>query len=230
MTRNHLKARAAPRTWNIPRKNTTFVVRPNPGSQSIEFTQPLGLVLCKLGFGTTKKEINYLLRSTEILVNARRRYDYRFGVGFMDTIAIPATKQYFVLTMDEHGRLEAKPTTDKLATRKHTQVRGSTTVPGGKLQIRLTDGRTVLVSAKNAKEYPAGATAIIDLEKSRIDAVHSVTTKANVILTSGKHRGKRGTIVSVDGDFVTVSTSNGSLATKKAYAFVLTDAAAGGAQ
>jgi small subunit ribosomal protein S4e len=230
MTRNHLKARAAPRTWNIPRKDQTFIVRPNPGSQKIEFTQPLGLVLRVLAIGNTKKEINHILRSTPVLVNGVRRWDYRYGVGFMDTIAIPETKQYFVLSMDGHGRLTPETTSDKLALTKHAQVRGASVVNGGKLQISLTDGRTVLVAAKSAKDYPTGATAIIDLTKKTLASIHPVANKAHVILTSGKHRGKRGTVEAIDGDFVTVATKEGSLATKKAYAFVLTNAAAGGAQ
>lgn len=230
MTRNHLKARAAPRTWNIPRKVETFIVRPNPGSQKIEFTQPLGLVLRVLGVGDTKKAINHVLRSTPVLVNGLRRWDYRYGVGFMDTIALPETKQYFVLSMDGHGRLTPEATTDKLALAKHAQVRGASVIHGGKLQLQFSDGRTTLVKATNAKEYPAGATAVIDLTKKTVASVHPVATKANVILTSGKHRGKRGTVESVDGDFVTVATKEGNLATKKAYAFVLTTEAAGGAQ
>jgi len=230
MTRNHLKARAAPRTWNIPRKVETFVVRPNPGSQTIEFTQPLGLVLRVLSIGNTKKEINHVLRSTPVLVNGTRRWDYRYGVGFMDTIALPESKQYFVLSMDDRGRLTPEATSDKLALSKHAQVRGVNTVTGGKLQLSFSDGRTALVAAKNAKEYPSGATAVIDLTKKAVASVHPVATKATVILTSGKHRGKRGTVEAIDGDFVTVATKEGSLATKKAYAFVLTSAAAGGVQ
>lgn len=230
MTRNHLKARAAPRTWNIPRKDETFVVRPNPGSQKIEFTQPLGLVLRVLNVGNTKKEINHVLRSTPVLVNGVRRWDYRYGVGFMDTVALPESKQYFVLSIDDHGRLTSETITEKLVFSKHAQVRGVSVITGGKLQVQLTDGRTVLVTAKNAKDYPTGATAVIDLTKKTVASVHPVASKAHVILTNGKHRGKRGTIETVDGDFVTVATKEGSLATKKAYAFVLTSAAAGGAQ
>jgi small subunit ribosomal protein S4e len=230
MTRNHLKARAAPRTWNIPRKEETFIVRPNPGSQKIEFTQPLGLVLRVLSVGNTKKEINHILRSTPILVNGVRRWDYRYGVGFMDTVAIPESKQYYVLSMDDHGRLTPETTSEKLVHAKHAQVRGVSIITSGKLQLQLTDGRTVLVTAKNAKDYPTGATAVIDLTKKTVASVHPVASKAHVILTSGKHRGKRGTVEAIDGDFVTVATKEGSLATKKSYAFVLTNAAAGGAQ
>jgi ribosomal protein S4E len=164
-----------------------------------------------------------------VLVNGVRRWDYRFGVGFMDTISIPSTNSYYVLSMDDQGRLTPEKTSEKLSLSKHAQVRGVAFVNGGKLQLSLTDGRTVLVDAKNAAKYPRGATAVIDLKAGKIASVHPVESQAKVILTSGKHRGKRGVVESIEGEFVTVATSEGSLSTKKNYAFVLTSSAAGAA-
>ncbi len=217
MTKNHLKMRAAPRTWNIARKTNTFITRPNPGGQSLEMTLPLSQVLRELNLGSTKKELNFMLRSTPVLINGTRRWDYRFPVGFMDVIAIPELKNYSVLSMDSKGRLAVEATTEKGAASKLAQVRSSSKVAGGKLQLHLSDGRNVLV----AKPILAGTTVSIAFEKKNITSEHPVETKAAVILTSGKHRGKRGTIESIEGEFVAVKTADGTISTKKDYAFVL---------
>lgn len=230
MTKNHLKARSAPRTWNIARKEQKFTTRPNPGSQKTEHTLPLALVLRAMNVGTTKKELNHVLRTTNVLVNGKRRWDLRFGVGFMDVIALPEAKQYAVLSMDNHGRLAVVETTEKLANAKHAQVRTNTMVPGGKLQLALTDGRTILVDAKDAKNYPRGASVVVDLTKGAVTSVHTLAEKAPVIITSGKHRGSRGTIETMDDEFVSVTTEHGTMRTKRVYAFALTNAAAGGTQ
>ena len=217
MTKNHLKARAAPRTWNISRKTTTFITRPNPGSQRLEMTLPLDMIIRQLGLGQTKKDINYLLRNTEILVNGTRRHDRRFGVGFMDVISVPAAKKYAVLSLDDHGRLTLEETTEAASATKLAQVRTVAAVRGGKLQARLSDGRNV----PTTKTLVRGSTVQIDLAKNAVKHVYAVAEKSHVILTSGKHRGKRGTIESMDAEYVTVKTATGSLSTKREYAFVL---------
>jgi small subunit ribosomal protein S4e len=226
MTKNHLKARAAPRTWNIPRKDAVFVVRPNPGSQGMETTLPLGLLLRQLGVGTTKKEINHLLKSTPTTVNGVRRWDYRFGVGLMDTVTIGDTA--VVLTMDEQGRLAPKTIDAKSAAQKQAQVRGIAPVRGGKLQLALTDGRTTLIGEKDAAKYPRGATVVVSVPKGEIRAVHTLAPKAHVLLVSGKHRGTRGTVESIDGQHVVITTAQGPISTTRRAAFVLAAEAAGG--
>jgi ribosomal protein S4E len=217
MTKNHLKARRAPRTWNIARKTNTFVTRPNPGSQKLEMTLPLDMVMRNLGLGTTKKDINHILTHTPVLVNGTRRHDRRFGVGFQDVIAVPDAKVYAVLSMDDHGRLTVEHTSETSVATKLAQVRATSAVKGGKLAIHLSDGRNIAAT----KSIPRGATVQVDVSKNTIKHTFPVEPKSRVILTSGKHRGSRGTIEKIDDEFVTVKTNDGTISTKKEYAFVL---------
>lgn len=221
MTKNHLKTRSAPRTWNIARKVNTFITRPNPGGQSMEMTLPLSQVLRELQIGTTKKELNFIIKNHGVLVNGERRWDIRFPVGFQDVVSIPDLKRHVVLTMDGKGRLATESLEESRAGSKLAQVRGTSKVRGNKLQLHLSDGRNVLVK----EPVKAGTTVIVSLENGQITASHAVEAAASVILTAGKHRGKRGTIESIEEDFVTVNTEKGKISTKKAYAFVLGGAA-----
>jgi small subunit ribosomal protein S4e len=215
--KNHLKARAAPRTWNIARKEQKFTTRPNPGGQSMEMTLPLGIILRDIEVGTTKKELNYIIKNSEVLVNGVRRWDVRFPVGFMDILALPALKKHYVLTLDGKGRLTTEEVAEKAATTKLAQVRGATVVKGGKLQLHLSDGRNILVD----KPVKSGTTVVVSIPESKIKSAHPVAEKASVILTSGKHRGKRGTIEAIEDGFVRVNTGTNTISTKKNYAFVL---------
>lgn len=215
--KNHLKARAAPKTWNIPRKDQTFVARPNAGSQKIDMTLPLGLVLKTIKVGDTKKEINHIIRNHSVLINGKRRWAYNFGVGFMDVLSIPDLKTHYLLSMDSKGRLTPQSIDAKDAASKMSQARSVRMIRGKKMQLGLSDGRTIFVKEPVA----AGTTVIVGLPEGKIIKTIPVQEKANVILTSGKHRGTRGVIESLSQDAVKVKTETGSISTKRAYAFVL---------
>ena len=217
MTKNHLKTRSAPRTWNIARKVNTFITRPNPGSQKIEMTLPLDTFLRVTNVASTKKEINYVIKTSEVLVNGKRRWDRRYGIGFMDVVSFPTLKKHFILSLDEQGKLAPESVDEKHASTKLVQVTGANKVAGGKLQLHFSDGRNILAD----KSLQRGSTAAIEIPDNKIKTVYAVEPKAHVILTSGKHRGSKGTIEAIDGEFITVATKAGSISTKKAYAFVL---------
>jgi len=215
--KNHLKARAAPRTWNIPRKAEKFVTRPNPGSQKLEMTMPLGMLLRSLKIASTKKELNYIIKNSSVLVNGKRRWDYNFGVGFLDIISLPETKQNYTLTMDKKGRLVAQHVDEKEAETKLTQARTISKISGNRLQLHLSDGRNIIVD----KPLASGTTVVVSIADGKITKVLPVETKASVMLIAGKHRGKRGVVESITADMITVQTETENISTKKSYAFVL---------
>ena len=43
--KNHLKRIAAPKSWLINRKSSTFIVRPNPGAHALDKGLPLGVII-----------------------------------------------------------------------------------------------------------------------------------------------------------------------------------------
>ena len=217
--KNHMKARSAPNTWNIRRKEEKFVARPNSGGQALEMTLPLGMLLRNLKVADTKKEINYVIKNTPVLVNARRRWDYNFGVGFLDVLSLPETKQSYVLTLDKKGRLVAEHTEETGS--KLSQARGVSKIRGNRLQLHLSDGRNIIVD----KPVAAGTTVVVSVPESKVLKLLPVEAKSTVILTAGKHRGKRGVIESMTAGTITVQTDEGTISTKKSYAFVLGGAA-----
>src|SRR3989338_7732500 len=108
MGRNHLKRLAIPRSWELPRKATKYIIRQAPGPHSLAQSLPLGIVLRDLlGIAKTAREVRYVLQQREILVDGKRRREPHFAVGPMDIVAIPATQQYFRMTIKADGTLHA---------------------------------------------------------------------------------------------------------------------------
>ena len=106
MKTHHLKRIAAPRTWLVQRKENTFIIRPKPGAHSLEYGLSLGVILRDvLKVGKTLAEVKKILNNKEILVDGKRRKDYRFIVGLFDVISIPALKQYHRVSLDNKGRI-----------------------------------------------------------------------------------------------------------------------------
>ena len=104
--KNHLKRIASPRTWLINRKQNKFTVRPKPGAHSLEQGLALGIVVRDLlKLASTMMEVKKLLNDQEILVDGKRRKDYRFITGLFDVITIPVLKKSFRVLLDAKGHV-----------------------------------------------------------------------------------------------------------------------------
>jgi hypothetical protein len=56
----------------------------------------------------TTKETKYVLTNDEVLVNGKRKRDFKTPVGFLDIITIKSTNRNFVITIDNKGALRPK--------------------------------------------------------------------------------------------------------------------------
>ena len=105
MTKVHQKRLSAPKSWTIKRKKEKFIIRGKPGQHSFKTAIPLNLVLKNLmKCVKTTKEVKYVLNNKEIFINNKIRRDSKFFVGFMDTIAIPLTEEYYRMLIDKKGK------------------------------------------------------------------------------------------------------------------------------
>src|SRR3989344_940910 len=107
MVKQHLKRMSAPRRWPITRKSNTFITRPNPGAHPLEFGMSLGTFFTEmLKLAKTTGEVKKILLNKDVLVDGKRRKDYRFIVGFMDVINIPELKKIYRVVIDDHSRIK----------------------------------------------------------------------------------------------------------------------------
>ncbi|MBI4141502.1 30S ribosomal protein S4e, partial [Candidatus Woesearchaeota archaeon] len=101
----HLKKYAAPTTWQITRKDSVYITKPSAGPHSIRMSIPISIILKKLGYAKTNKEIKKILTAKEILVDGRQVQESTFPAGIFDTISFKTIKQNYRILFDSQGKL-----------------------------------------------------------------------------------------------------------------------------
>lgn len=213
MASSHLKRIVAPKTWPILRKTTTFVSRPKPNGQKMELTLPVVIVMREmLGVVENATQARRILRTQEVTVNGTRIYDTDSAVGFMDVLSI--NKKHYRILINQNNSLTVIPVKDDEAFTIQKIV-GKTQIKG-KTQLNCASGRTVLVPKD---EYKVGSS--ISIEGGKIKAHLPLENGASVLLTSGSHIGKVGTIESIEGNTITIKTGEETVQTAKTHAYVI---------
>lgn len=223
--KNHLKRIATPRTWPIKRKQSIFVVRPNPGAHSFEDGISLGMVLrdlLKIAFAMS--EVKKILNNKNILVDGKRRKDHRFIIGLFDVLSFPDLEKYYRVLLDGKGRIAMKEISVSESKIKVCKVVGKKVLTKNKNQFNFHDGKNVL-SDEKAK---VGDTIILNLPDLKIKEVLPLEIGSYVFLTKGKHSGQVGKLKLLKNEeaiYTTKSLDEGSkevdVETAKKYLFVI---------
>jgi small subunit ribosomal protein S4e len=146
---NHLKRLAMPRSWPLPRKTSVWVSKPKPGAHSLERGMPLNMVMRDvLGVATSNREVRHILNQGLVSIDGRVCKETRRSVGLMDVLTLGEDNYRCVL--DHKGRLRYRPIPASDASWKVCRIEGKTTIKGGKTQLNLHDGRTVIVDDASA--------------------------------------------------------------------------------
>ena len=220
MGRNHLKRLAIPRSWELPRKATKYIIRQAPGPHSLAQSLPLGIVLRDLlGIAKTAREVRYVLQQREILVDGKRRREPHFAVGPMDIVAIPATQQYFRMTIKADGTLHALPIADGEQHKKLARIVGKRMRDAKHFQLTLSDGRTL--TAARTEKVQIGDSMLLELPGQKPVAQYPLTDGAAVYLFGGSHCGSMGTVQKIQGNMIHIRTGSEHFQTPKEYVFVV---------
>ncbi len=222
MCGNHLKRVAAPRAWPITRKTSKWVAKPMPGAHSEERGMPLVVVLRDLlKVADKSKEIKQILHEGKVQVDGKVRKDYRYTVGMFDTISIPALNANYRMVIGDNGKFHIVPVTD--ASAKICKIVNKTAVKGGKIQLNLHDGTTMLAS----NDYKTKDSIIIKVPERKIDQHFTYAVGSLVMVTEGKHSGEIGkikeikTVRSSAPNTVVITTPAGDFETIENYVFVI---------
>ena len=209
-----------PRTWQISRKNFTFVARPNSGAHSFEMGLPISIVLRDLlKLGSNQREIKYMLTNKEIFVDGKRQKELNFIVGLMDVISIPELKKSFRIMLNENGKLSVVNAHE--SNLKICRITGKKTIKGKKQALYFHDGKTMIVDG----DYEVSDSVIMEIGKG-IKKKLPLKDGASILLVGGKHIGEIGEIVKIvrykaKDDGVVVKTNDEEFMTLKKYAFVV---------
>jgi small subunit ribosomal protein S4e len=193
-----------------------------PGAHSEERGMPLVVVLRDLlKVADKSKEIEQILHEGKVQVDGKVRKDYRYTVGMFDTISIPALNANYRMVIADNGKFNIVPVTD--ASAKICKIVNKTAVKGGKIQLNLHDGTTMLAS----NDYKTKDSIIIKVPERKIDQHFTYAVGSLVMVTEGKHSGEIGkikeikTVRSSAPNTVVITTPAGDFETIENYVFVI---------
>ncbi len=219
MVKNHIKRIAIPSTWTTAqKKGVTWAPRTRPGSHSLEEGMPLLLVIRELlKYANTTREVKQILNNKTVLIDGVRRKDPRFTIGFMDIISFPEIKENYRISFNENGKLTLVKIAENEATSKICKINGKGLYKG-KMQLRCSDGRTLIVEKGN---YKTTDSVVISIPDQKIIAHLVFENGAAVLLIAGKRIGALGTIEEIKDETVTIKSKGEMFETLKRYCFVV---------
>jgi small subunit ribosomal protein S4e len=219
MARSHLKRIAAPQTWLIGRKESKYVTRPAPGPHSLQKGMSLSTALRELvRSARTAREVKIIIKSKDVFVDKRKRLDEKYPVGFMDIIELPQLEEYYRMLMDKKGRICAVKASVKEAAIKLSRIESKTKIAGGKIQLGLSDGRSIIV---DKDIYTIGDTLQLALPEQKITAQFKLEKGSVVLLTDGKHAGLITTVEEVSDKKIIIEAGKNKYEVLREHAFIV---------
>lgn len=197
-----LKRKPAPAFWPIHRKELPWVVKPSPGSHSLENCLPLTLVLRDiLGVAQTRKEGQLILAQGKVQVDGKICRKDDFPVGLMDVISMPDSDKYYRV-MPSHKGLVLTPISKEESKTTLLRVENKATVHNG-VQIALHNGSNMLIKVadpKNPAEVTYETFDVLKVTYPEKTVVQTVKTKEGnlAVITGGKNIGTQGKIVEIE--------------------------------
>ena len=188
----HQKRLSVPNSWPVERKTDTFTVKADAGPHG-EAGVPLLIILRDvLGYADSRKEARYALNEDNVRINGKPVSDEERPVGMFDILAFVERNEYYRVFPGEGGRLALTPIDADSAGSKLGKIVGKTTVSGGKLQLTLHDGETLLVDESDP--YDTRDSIVVDNEDGEVVAHFEYEEGALVTAVDGAHAGEIGTI------------------------------------
>lgn len=188
----HIKRNVAPKSWPIVRKGTTYVVRPNFNLH--KGISILMILRDMLKIVQNRKEAKKAIHTESILLNKKAVRDEKNAALLFDIITIVPSKKNYRLELLENGKFTLNEVSEKEAGKKISKISNKKILKGKKVQINFNDGRNVVSNVKCS----VGDSAVIDVEKKKIEKILEMKEKSNVFVFEGKHAGKKGIIEKID--------------------------------
>lgn len=221
----HMKRYSMPAFWPLGRKQEKFVVTPTPGPHPKGASIALRVVLRDvLGYAETASEASKVVKGGGVMVDKRVIKDDKYPVGLMDVVEFPSVKKYYRVVAGPKGLLLSE-TDASHSSKKLCSIRGKRAVKGGKIQLQMHDGRTLITD--KAGKYKPGDSVLIELPGQKVLEHFPLKEGVHAVVFAGKTSGASGRIKSIktaksmtERGRVVVETKEGDIETLKEYVIV----------
>jgi small subunit ribosomal protein S4e len=191
---NKLKRLAAPRTWDIPRKENRFIFKSLPGTHSMSSSYPLGVVVRDLAsMANLGKELKYVVKTGRVLVDGKPRRHPSFPVGLFDVVSVPSEGANFRMVPSPKGLLLSKVGGGE-SNKKLCSIRSKVRSKGGHLQYGLHDGRSIL---DDSLQLSPGDSVLLEVPTQKVVGKVKLAKDSLGLILSGDRAGQVGKILDV---------------------------------
>jgi small subunit ribosomal protein S4e len=189
---------------------------PHPKMESI----PLTLVVRDiLKYADNSVEARKVINGGAIVVDKKPIKDPNYGVGLMDVVEIPKTKEHFRVLPGKNGYV-LKKIDKKESDVKPCKIIDKRLIKKGVIQLNLHDGSNVIV---DSNEYKPRDIVIIKLPERKVEDWIKFDKGNFAMIVRGRHSGEVGKIDEIStGSAIHKSlTTMGGLQTLTEYIFVI---------
>ncbi len=190
----HLKRQQAPTFWTIKRKEAIWSINTSPGPHSFGTSIPITVLLRDmLKYAATRREASLISKDGKIKIDGKPRFDDKFPVGLMDVISLPEAGESYRILPAKGGRLTLHPIKGDETGFKLCRIIGKTILRNDVTQLRLHDGRTLVVPAGS----PYKVNDVVKIKVPSQEIMEHITFKdqLQIIITGGRSQGETGMII-----------------------------------
>jgi len=190
----HMKRQQAPTFWTIKRKEKIWSINPSPGPHNFGTSIPVTVLLRDmLNYATTRREASMIAKQGKIKIDGKPRLDEKFPVGLMDVISLPDAGENYRVLPAKGGRLALHQIKGNEIGFKLCRIIGKTILRNNVIQLRLHDGRTIIVPT----ESPYKVNDVLKIKIPSQEIVEHVTFKDQlpIVITGGRSQGETGIII-----------------------------------
>ncbi|MDD1665956.1 MAG: 30S ribosomal protein S4e [Methanomicrobiales archaeon] len=195
----HLKRYAAPDSWHVKKKVTTYVVKTAPGPHD-SGAMPVAVWLRDhLNLARTMREVRQILNAGSVIVNGKGCRDPKLGIGVFDIVSVPSIGKQYRILLDRRGRYRSIEISPEDAKTRLAKIRDKTVISRGRVQLNLLFGANIIADNR----YKPKDSVVLSLEegegKKRFSILdhfpYAVGNMAMVI--GGRHSGSVGRILEI---------------------------------
>jgi len=195
----HLKRYAAPDSWHVSKKTTTYVTKTAPGPHNDGAMPVVVWLRDHMGLARTMKEARQILNAGSVIINGKACKDPARGIGVFDIVSVPGMGKQYRILLDRRGRYRSIEISPEDAKTRLAKIRNKTVISGGRVQLNLVFGANVIADNK----YKAKDSVVLNLAdaegKKRFQILdhfpYAVGNMAMVI--GGRHSGSVGRIMEI---------------------------------